>query len=158
MKIFSIQKFASIIGIVLVILFLATFVWLMNAKPVLVKWYYGINYGSICDPPFVVLNPLRNREAEKVADEFLEKIKAGKLELLNEIVSDAERLEHIKSSESTGKIKSWFAGDRIEEENKTTFTYWIERDYDGSCQSMPTGIEVEKINNIWKVVKFNPTY
>ncbi|CAN5629956.1 hypothetical protein BH24ACI1_BH24ACI1_22520 [soil metagenome] len=158
MKGFSIQKIALIIGVVSTFLFSSTFVWLTNAKPVLVEWHYGINFGSVCDPPFVILNPLRKREAEKVADEFLEKLKEGKLEVLDETVSDSERLEHIKSNESTAKIKSWFAGGRKEEENKMSFTYWIERDYGGSCQSMPTTIDVEKINGVWKVVRFNPTY
>jgi len=90
----------------------------MNAKPILVEWYYGINFGSVCDPPFIILNRLRNRESEKAADVFLEKLKGGKLEILSEVVSDFERLEDIKNKESTIKIKSWFAGDRKEDKTK----------------------------------------
>ncbi len=53
-----------------------------------------------------------------LAGRTLEKLKAGKLEILSEVVSDFERLEDIKNKESTIKIKSWFAGDRKEDKTK----------------------------------------
>lgn len=143
--------------LVCVLTFLAI-VWLMNAKPVLIEWHYGIKYGSICNPPFVVLNPFRNREAESSVDEFLKKIKTGDLGVLDDLNLDIERLEQIKNGESKAKINSWFFSSKKEEGNRIEFTYWVERNYGGGCQSMPTGIEVEKNQNSWNVTSYNPTY
>jgi hypothetical protein len=149
------KKFLTVTVLVLTFLTIGTFVLLLNAKPVLVEWHYG----SICDPSFVILNPLRNREAESVVDNFLETIKSGNLEVINNIkTTDLDRLKQIKDAESESKIISWFAADRKETENKISITYWIERNYRGHCQHMPTIIDLEKKESNWKVVKFNPTY
>lgn len=130
----------------------------MNAKPVLIEWHYGITYGSICDPPFVVLNPLRNREGENSADEFLSQLKTGNWGVLNDLNLDAERLEQIKHGESNSKINSWFFSNKIKENKRIRFTYWVERNYGGGCQSMPAEIEVERNEYGWKVVDYGSTY
>ncbi len=155
---FSRKPIISFFCLVFSIFFVGAFVLLWNGKPVLVEWYSGMYFGSICDPPFVVLNPLRDRQAELVAVEFLESIKAGNLEVLNDAVSEPERLLMIKEHESRLKAKSWFMSDRIDEKDRSSFNYWIERDYDGTCHSIGAFVEVEKINNAWRVVDFRPGY
>lgn len=146
------------VSILFLIIAFSIFIWLLNAKPVLVEWYYGINFGSICDPPFVILNPLRERQAENSANEFLEKLKSKKLEILDMVISDNEKLENVKNSEASSEIKSWFFSDRKVEGNIVKYTFWIERDYGGGGQSMPTGIDVENNGNTWKVIDYSPTY
>lgn len=146
------------VAILVCILTFIVSVWLMNAEPVLIEWHYGIKYGSICDPPFVVLNPFRNREAENSANEFLSQLKTGNLGILDNLNLDVERLEQIKNGESNAKINSWFISNKIKENNRIRFTYWVERNYGGGCQSMPTEIEVERNENSWKVIGYGATY
>ena len=153
-------KFSNLKTVVILVcvLTISTFVWLMNAKPVLIEWHYGIKFGAICDPPFVILNPFRNREGENSADEFLKQLKIGNLDVLDDLNLDVEKLEQIKDGESKAKINSWFFSNKKEEGNRIDFTYWVERNYGGGCQSMPTWIEVEKIENSWRVIGYGSTY
>ena len=150
---FTVTKLYLFIGL---ILFTLVFIWLINAKPILLKWNYDPT--SACSQPLVILNPLRNREVEKIADEFLEKIKEGNYEVIDKVVPDLDTREFFKENESKIKIKSWIAGDRIEERDKISFGYQIEREYDKGCYSEQSGIIVEKQNGVWKVTGYSPIY
>jgi hypothetical protein len=152
------KKTVFISGSLIGILVILAAIWLSIAGPVLVEWHYGINFGAICDPPIVILNPLRNREYERVADRFLAELKNGNITILDELISDQERLEHIRLREIELKILSWFAAGRKEGSAEATVEYWIERKYDEGCHTVPAGITLTRIDQQWKVTSYNPIY
>jgi hypothetical protein len=151
------KKIQVISAILLLCVGLISF-WLLTAGPVLVEWYYGINFGAICDPPFVILNPFRNKDAEFAADGFLNELKKGNTDVLNQTVSDIERREHFRLRESELSPISWFSGSRNQVESEADINYWIERRYDGGCHSLPANIGLMKIDGRWVVTRYSPIY
>ena len=155
----SLKKLALLVAaILLLVISLGLTVWFAASGPVLVNWHYGVRYGAICDPPFVILNPLRNRDAERVADEFLSQLKDGNIHVLDSVVSDSDRLEHFKLSETQAKMRRWYAGDRSETDQEINIVYWIERKYDGGCGTVQATLGLTRTDDRWTVTNYSAIY
>lgn len=152
------KRVAGILGAAFVLLTLGFAIWFLISGPVLVEWHYGIRYGAICDPPLVVLNPLRNKEGERVADDFLARLQKGDFSTLDNVLPDPERREHVRMRESELNIRSWFSASRSEAIDEANINYWIDRNYDGGCHTVPEGIDLRKLGDQWEVTGYNPIY
>ncbi len=91
------KKLFLILALLAATLSLASIIWFSVSGPVLVEWY---QLGSVCEQPLIILNPLRDRNAENAADDFLENLQGGNLESLYDVVADRERLQHLRMRES----------------------------------------------------------
>lgn len=137
------------------VLSIAMVIWFLVAGRALVEWQ---GLGAVCDPPFVVLNPLRNREPEQSAADFLSQLQGGDFAQLARAVQDDDKREMIRSLEVNLKIKSWFAAGGSGANDEVSIRYWLTRGYESGCQTVPATITLIKVDNRWAVIGYNPIY
>ncbi|HKP69217.1 MAG TPA: hypothetical protein VJV05_08035 [Pyrinomonadaceae bacterium] len=130
-------------------------VWFSVAGRALMEWK-GLR--DVCEPPFVVLNPFRDRDPERSADQFLTRIQGGDFAQLARAVQDDDKREMIRSLESERKIKSWFAAGGSDAGDEVSIQYWLTRPYENGCQTVPARVNLIKVDNRWVVIGYNPAY
>jgi hypothetical protein len=147
------KKFYLLGGALIVGAVAGLLIWLSTTdRPVLIEWH---DPAAVCDPPIVILNPLRNRDAERVADDFVARLQRHDFELLDRAIDDGEFRERVRNRESEHNITSWYSAGRTQTYDKATIEYWLTRDR-GGCQ--PAIIALQKFDDEWRVTSYNPVY
>lgn len=98
------KKMVVLFGLILGLVVIAPLILLINQSPVLIRIP---NSDSVRGRPlFLVLNPFRNREPERAAGTFFEKLKDGKC---LEVTADfaAEKSDHICRKQIEYPLKGW---------------------------------------------------
>jgi hypothetical protein len=72
------------------------------------------------------MNPFRDRSPERESERYLSALRAGHVEVLEQIVSEDAR-QHIFESERKWPIRSWRIGRRHDTSNASDLMYWVKR-------------------------------
>lgn len=75
------------------------------------------------------MNPFRDRQAEAIAEQILEQLKAGNTNVLVPYLSEKEDddRERYRSNESEYRITSWHNGDVEINGEELSIQYWVSR-------------------------------
>lgn len=109
------KKMVILFGLILGLVVIVPLILLINQSPVLIRIPDPDSVRG--KPLFLVLNPLRDREPEKAAETFFEKLKDGKcLEATADLI--AEKSDHICRKQIEYPLKGWNLVD-IERKNNS---------------------------------------
>jgi hypothetical protein len=126
--------------------------YLWVAGPVLVESSLPMRLGSISDPPFVILNPIRDRGPETEAERFLAGLRGPeRVVLLVEAglpIADAER---IAVGEAAAPTTDCTRFTRSDDQSGSTLTYFPIRAYDTPGYAPPVLVRVERAGETWRV-------
>lgn len=112
---------------------------------------------SIRPRNYCLMNPFRNKQPEKTAEEILRELKNDNTEAIIPYLSDDQK-NHFPENESKYKVENWRIGEREDAEDKISLLYWVSRrDY------MPEHLEEVSFffvrdGNQWKLENFSAIY
>jgi hypothetical protein len=115
--------------------------------------------GGISDPPLIVMNPLRDKEPEKVANAFLKRLQREEpTSLLRPIIEHGAEFEHICQREREYRLKTWPDFTREDNAEGVHLIYWPHREnyIDGFAPMV--FITVAKVENELKVISYSAGY
>lgn len=113
-----------------------------------------VDPGAVRPRIFVIMNPLRDRGPERLANDYFRKLKAGRsAELRRTFVGNTEVMTE---EEVRYPPTSWRIGDRVDEANLTRISYWVRRGsgYPGEEEA---SFEFSRVPS-WKLVSYNAIY
>lgn len=133
-----------------------------NSRPVI---FCSSLDDSIRPRNYCVMNPFRNKQPEKMAEEVLLQLKNGNTEAIIPYLNDVteDRKNHVLESEKELQIKTWRIGDREDSEDKISIMYWVSRQnysYDvyGNDHLEAVSFYFNREENEWKIKQFNAGY
>lgn len=147
----------SLFLLVVIMGIIGLFLYLTQAPSVLFK--YVPKGKPTGEPEVSILNPLRERSSEKVADFFLESVKSE--ECLNTLASTSDDQKWIQETCEREKkyfLQSLSLVNRDDSENKTTLYYEGIRLVRSEKIISPIWIDLEKDGEIWRVIKYTCFY
>jgi hypothetical protein len=74
---------------------------------------------------YCVLNPFRNKAPEQLAEQHLNKLREGKVEVIAPFLDERT---YILEKEKQWPIQSWRIGDRQDTADRVKIMYWVKRD------------------------------
>lgn len=85
---------------------------------------------SIRPRDYCLMNPLRNKQPEILAENVLRELKNGNPNALVPYLNNATEVEknHFLENENTYKIKNWRIGGREDSEDTIYLTFWVSRE------------------------------
>lgn len=128
-------------------------VWMLVAGPVLLR--LNLDPGALQPPFLTLLNPLRDRGAERVADAYLRRLSTGQL---------AEARPYFGANRETIELREpqypplkWTVANRTDESGRVTLTYTVTRGggYPGSSTAV---VVVARHAGEWRIATYNAGY
>jgi hypothetical protein len=104
---------------------------------------------------YCVMNPFRDRTAEKAAERFLRELRAGRETL--RVVADAERREQLAESERKWPLQTWRIGAWEEHGGRAEILYWVRRG-NGHHGEEEVWLAVDRTRIPPRVVDFGAVY
>jgi hypothetical protein len=128
--------------------------------PVLVQTYlFADLFGNLSDPPLTILNPLRDKAPEMVANSFLTQLQSEEpANILRSVTKDDTELAHICLAESKHRLKTWNRYTREDTGEEVILRYWPHRENYDDGYAPQIIIRVAKIGGNLKVVSYNAAY
>ena len=128
----------------------------VRTQPVLYSYVEAGN--PIKEPVFAIFNPFRDRDPERKAREFLQRLKDGGCEevmsaLEYEVQYGKETCEH----ERTNSLMSWKMGNRTDEPQRVRLFYRVRRKQSPNISGQ-VWLTVEKQSNGWHVTRYDRYY
>jgi len=133
---------------------------LLASGPVLVESYLLADlFGSISDPPVVVLNPVRDRSPERAASTFLAQLAAGQARTaLVDVCDGGEELERLADRETQHPLQTWTRYTRRDSGNETMLTVWPSRASYGLATSPPVVVVLRREGDAYRVVRYTAAF
>ena len=128
----------------------------LRSRPVLYRYYETGN--PIHEPAIAIFNPLRDREPERLAEEFLKGLRTGACSnLMRELSASAEFQQQTCEHESSNRIISRKLRNRTDEPSKVKlyFSASHETQLDLASQLWVT---LELNGTSWRVIRYDRYY
>ncbi|HEX8250935.1 MAG TPA: hypothetical protein VF599_22365 [Pyrinomonadaceae bacterium] len=94
------------------------------------------------------MNPFRNKQPEKMAEEVLRELKNGNTEAIIPYLNDTsdDRKNQFLENETRYKIENWRIGGREDSADKISLSYWVSRRdyYEGHLENVSFSLFVMK--------------
>jgi len=106
-----------------------------------------------------IMNPFRDKEAEKIAESILEKLKNGQTESLVPYLTDLEEdnRNQILENEKEYQVEDWRIARRVQTANTLTLMYWTSRkNYE--VPEEETHFAFVRDDNEWRLKSFGAIY
>lgn len=151
------MKKVVISGLICFIAISVLLYWQRNSRPALLCASLD---DSIRPRRHCLMNPFRNTEPEKSAEEVLGELRNGNAEViipyLNGMTDDQKN--HFLENESRYKIENWRIGAREDSADEISLMYWVSRrDYDeGHLEDV--SFFFVRDGNQWRLKNFNAIY
>jgi hypothetical protein len=106
---------------------------------------------------YCLLNPFRNKEPERIAENYLSKLRAG---VITEVAPFIGSNQYILEEEKKWPIQSWRIGDRQDTDKKTEILYWVQRGNGYSKDGMEEEVRffMKESNRNWRVTHYSAIY
>jgi hypothetical protein len=111
--------------------------------------------GAVRPRKIVVLNPLRDRRPEALADRVLRQLAAGELELVRPFFG-ANR-DVMVDAEHTYRPREWQIGAREDDRDYVRLMYWVSRT-GGYAGEEEAWFELKLVGSEWQLVSYNAVY
>ena len=103
---------------------------------------------------YCVLNPFRDKAPEKLAEQYLNKLREGTVEAIAPFLGERT---YILEKEKQWPIQSWRIGDRKDTAEKVEIMYWVKRD-NGYSGEEAVFFDVIRSGENWKVKTYSAIY
>lgn len=130
--------------------------FLMRSQPVIFSY---AEVGSMTkEPVFSIFNPLRDREPERSAEQFLQRLQSGRCEAaISKVDGSFEYKQVTCDRERVYRLKSWQLKNRTDESQSVRLYYEVMRQtYHGLTGQV--WITVEKKPDAWHVTRYDRAY
>lgn len=133
-----------------------------NSRPVI---FCSSLDDSIRPRNYCVMNPFRDKQPEKLAEEVLLQLKDGNTEVLIPYLMNTteDQKNHFLESERKLQIKNWRIGSREDSEDNISIMYWVSRqnyhhDFSGNDHLEEVHFYFIREGNSWKLKDFGAIY
>ena len=128
---------------------------LLRSHPVLLK--IPTNDDSTNPRYYCIVNPLRDKGPEAIAETQLNRLSAGEVDAVSCCVGERT---YVLEKEKQFPIRSWRLGDRRDGENGSQLVYWVKRGngYPASGYVSEVHFTVIRVGASWQVRSFSAVY
>ena len=127
------------------------YLFLMQSRSVLYRYFETGNPTK--EPAFVIFNPFRDRQPERVAEFFLGRMKDGECKsLMSGFENEPQYLQDICERENTNSLRSWSLRNRTDEAQSVKMFYQVDGQNHSDGQLWLT---VEKRGDQWLVTRYD---
>ena len=108
---------------------------------------------------FCIMNPFRDRQAEMIAEQILEELKAGNTNVLIPYLSErgTDDRDRYLSNESEYRITSWHNGEFQTTGEELSIQYWVSRSNYPAIRE-EVHFLFSRTEGHWKLSSYNATY
>ena len=135
---------------------IAAYLFVMQSRSVLYRYFEAGNPTK--EPAFAIFNPFRDRQPERSAEGFLQRLNVGDCEsamsgLAQELQYQKDTCEH----EKTNPLTSWRIRNRTDEPQSVRMYYQVGRQKYPDLKGQ-VWITVEKRGDQWQVTRYDRSY
>jgi hypothetical protein len=133
---------------------LAALLFLLRSRPVLLR----IPPDDTIRPRYYcLLNPLRDRAPENVAESHLNELREGRVEIISPYIGENK---YLLEKEKEWPIQSWRVGGREDAADKSELMYWVKRGngYSKGGYEEEVRFTIVRSGGSWEVESFGAIY
>ncbi|HEX2833530.1 MAG TPA: hypothetical protein VHW00_10970 [Thermoanaerobaculia bacterium] len=147
------SKVAAVVVVIMCVIGVTAFA--LTRRPVLFSF---TDPGELRRPSFSLLNPLRNREPEKAAEDVLADLRRGDLATaLSRVQAPGGVSPVLHAKEQEYPLRKWKLAHRIDDANQVTLLYRASR-AESERFDWEVTMRVQKRSGRWTVTDFDAAY